>query len=119
MRGRGTDAITVVINTPGGEVVGGMDIVSQMRSLQRAGIEVRGHVMGDAASMGAVVLAACTVRSITGLSRLTWHGVVSFSFGDATDMRIQQREMDRITGSIAAILTASAKPGTRFANKAR
>jgi ATP-dependent protease ClpP protease subunit len=73
--------------------------------------------MGDAASMGAVVLAACTVRSMTSLSRLMWHGIVSFSFGDATDMRIQQRELDRMTSTIATILTASAKSGTRFANK--
>lgn len=118
MLGLGTEPITVVINTPGGEVVAGLDIVSQIRALQRAGIEVRGHVMGDAASMGAVVLAACSVRSMTSLSRLMWHGIVSFSFGDATDMRSQQRELDRMTATIAAILTATAKPGTRFANKA-
>jgi ATP-dependent protease ClpP protease subunit len=117
MLGRGTSPITLVINTPGGEVVAGMDMVSQIRALQRSGVEVRGHVMGDAASMGAVVLAACSVRSMTSLSRLMWHGIVSFSFGDATDMRSQQRELDRMTSSIAAILTATAKQGTRFANK--
>lgn len=118
MLGQGTEPITIIINTPGGEVVAGMDIVSQIRALQRAGIEVRGHVMGDAASLGAVVLAACSVRSMTSLSRLMWHGIVSFSFGDATDMRSQQRELDRMTSTIASILTATAKPGTRFANKA-
>lgn len=116
MLGHSVDPITIIINSPGGEVVSGLDIVSQIRSLQRAGVEVRGHVMGDAASMGAVILAACSVRSMTSLSRLMWHGIVSFSFGDATDMRSQQRELDRMTATIAAILTATAKPGTRFAN---
>jgi ATP-dependent protease ClpP protease subunit len=116
MLGRSVDPITIIINSPGGDVVAGLDIVSQIRSLQRAGVEVSGHVMGDAASMGAVILAACSVRSMTSLSRLMWHGIVSFSYGDATDMRSQQRELGRMTSTIAAILTATATPGTRFAN---
>lgn len=118
MLGSGREPITVIINSPGGEVVAGLDIVSQIRSLQRAGIEVRGHVMGDAASMAAVILAACSVRSATSLSRLMWHGVVTFTFGDQTDMKSQQRELERMTATIAGILTATAKPGTRYANPA-
>jgi ATP-dependent Clp protease, protease subunit len=118
MLGRSADPITVIINSPGGDVVAGLDIVSQIRSLQRAGVEVRGHVVGDAASMGAVVLAACSVRSMGSLGRLLWHGIVSLSFGDATDMKSQQKELDRMTATISAILTATARPGTRFANRA-
>jgi ATP-dependent protease ClpP protease subunit len=117
MLGQGTGPITVVINSPGGGVVSGLDIVSQIRSLGRAGVEVRGHVMGDAASMGAVILAACPVRSMTSLSRLMWHGIVSLTFGDQRDMRAQQREMERLTATIAGILTATAKPGTKWANR--
>jgi ATP-dependent Clp protease protease subunit len=117
MLGAGNGPITVVINSPGGDVVAGLDIVSQIRSLQRTGIEVRGHVMGDAASMGAVILAACSVRSMTSLSRLMWHGIVSFTFGDQRDMRAQQREIERMTTTIAAILTATARQGTKFANR--
>jgi ATP-dependent protease ClpP protease subunit len=118
MVGAGRDPITIIVNTPGGEVVSGLDIVSQIRSLQRDGIEVRGHVTGDAASMGAVILAACSVRSMTSLSRLMWHGIVSFTYGDQTDMKSQQRETERLTATIAGILTATARPGTRYANRA-
>lgn len=118
MLASGPDPITMVINSPGGGVIAGLDIVSQIRALQRAGIEVRGHVMGDAASMGAVILASCTVRSMTSLSRLMWHGVVSFTIGDQRDVRSQQREIARMTTTIASILTATAQPGTKFANKA-
>ncbi|HEY3548646.1 MAG TPA: ATP-dependent Clp protease proteolytic subunit [Propionicimonas sp.] len=118
MLGAGRDPITIIVNTPGGEVVSGLDIVSQIRSLQRAGIEVRGHVTGDAASMGAVILAACSVRSVTSLSRIMWHGIVSMTYGDQTDMRSGQKELGRLTATIAGILTATAKPGTRYANRA-
>lgn len=117
MLGAGAEPITIVINSPGGDVVAGLDIVSQIRSLQRARIEVRGHLMGDAASMSAVILAACSARSMTSLSRLMWHGIVSFTFGDQRDMRAQQREIERMTTTIAAILTAIAKSGTKFANR--
>jgi ATP-dependent protease ClpP protease subunit len=47
-----------------------------------------------------------------------WHGIVSFSWGDSTDMRSQQKELDRMTATVAAILTATARPGTKFANRA-
>jgi ATP-dependent protease ClpP protease subunit len=118
MLGASTTAeITVIINSPGGSVVEGFDIISQIRVLQRAGIEVRGHVQGDAASMAAVILAACSTRTATSLSRLMWHGIQSWSVGDMTDMRDQQRETQRMSDKLAAILTATAKPGTRFANK--
>jgi ATP-dependent Clp protease, protease subunit len=118
MLGSGREPITVIVNSPGGEVVAGLDVISQIRSIQRIGIEVRGHVMGDAASMAAVILAACCVRSATSLSRIMWHGVVSFTYGDQTDMKSQQRELERMTATIAKILTATAKPGTRYANPA-
>ena len=37
---------------------------------------------------------------------------------DLTDMREQQRETQRMADKLAAILTATAKSGTRYANKA-
>ena len=118
MLGAGLQPIQLIINSAGGSVVDGFDIVSQIRSLQRAGISVRGHVQGDAASMAAVIFASCSTRSMTSLSRLMWHGVQTFAVGDITDMREQQRETQRMADKLAAILTATAKPGTRYANKA-
>jgi ATP-dependent protease ClpP protease subunit len=118
MLGASTQPITVIINSPGGSVVDGFDVVSQIRTLQRAGVEVRGHVQGDAASMAAVVFAACSKRTMTSLSRAMWHGIQTFTIGDITDMREQQRETQRMSDKLAAILTATAKPGTKFSNKA-
>jgi ATP-dependent protease ClpP protease subunit len=68
--------------------------------------------------MAAVIFASCSTRSMTSLSRLMWHGVQTFAVGDITDMREQQRETQRMADKLAAILTATAKPGTRYANKA-
>ena len=45
---------------------------------------------------------------MTSLSRLMWHGIVSFSFGDQRDMRAQQREVERMSPTIAGILTSLA-----------
>ena len=116
MLGAGTDPITIVINSPGGSVIAGFDIVSQIRMLQRHGVEVRAHVQGDASSMAAVILAACQVRSMTSLSRLMWHGIQAGTRGDMTDMKEQQKEIARLAEKLAAILVGSAAEGSKFAN---
>jgi ATP-dependent Clp protease protease subunit len=110
------EPIEIIINSPGGEVVAGFDIVSTIRQLQRAGIEVQALVQGDASSMAAVILASCKVRSMTSLSRLMWHGIQFMSGGDMNDAADQRAEVSRMIDKLSAILIGSAKADSKYAS---
>jgi ATP-dependent Clp protease protease subunit len=108
MARRGKDPVSVVIDSPGGSVVDGLDIVSSIRGLQRAGIEVRASVHGEACSMGAVIAAACDTCAIDAHARIMWHGITMMTFGDRADQRAVQKENDRMAAALVSILVARA-----------
>ena len=66
------EAITLVINTPGGSITDGLALVDVIKSCP---CSVRGISLGIAASMGAVILASCTrgQRFVTEHSRVMLH----------------------------------------------
>ncbi len=64
------DAVLMTINTPGGDVNSGWRIVHLIRN---SPVPVHCLVDGQAASMGFVMLQACTTRGMTGESRLLAH----------------------------------------------
>ena len=99
------DEITFYINSPGGSISAGLAIYDAM---QLAKSEIRTVCMGQAASFGAVLLAAGTKgkRDIWENARVMIHQplIMGNMVGVASDIEIQAEEMLRIKGILNSIL---------------
>jgi len=99
------DEITLYINSPGGSISAGLAIYDAM---QFAKSDIRTVCMGQAASFGAVLLAAGTKgkRDIWENARVMIHQplIMGNMVGVASDIEIQAEEMLRIKGIMNNIL---------------
>ncbi len=95
--------ITFYINSPGGSVSAGMAIYDTMQYIK---CDIATLCMGQAASMGAVLLAAGTEGKRYALpnSRIMIHQPLGGFQGQATDIDIHAREMLRIRDDLNRIL---------------
>lgn len=98
--------INFYINSPGGSVTAGLAVYDTMRFLR---CQVATYCIGQAASMGAILLAAGEKgkRFVLNNSRILLHqplisGVLE---GPATDLDIQAKEIIRVRGRIYDILS--------------
>ncbi|NLN93230.1 MAG: ATP-dependent Clp protease proteolytic subunit [Candidatus Hydrogenedens sp.] len=87
--------INVYINSPGGSVTAGLAIYDTMQYIRP---EITTICIGQAASMGAVLMAAGTKgrRFALPYSRFLLHQIMGGVRGQATDIEIQAREIVRI-----------------------
>ncbi len=103
--GESGEDITIYINSPGGVISSGLAIYDAM---QYVNSPVKTVCMGQAASMGAVILCAGTKgkRIIWEHARVLLHQpLISGSmFGPASDIQIQAEEMLRIRDNLNDIL---------------
>ncbi|MGO9214166.1 MAG: ATP-dependent Clp protease proteolytic subunit [Syntrophales bacterium] len=92
------------LNTPGGNVSSGMAIYDTMRYIIPSVCTV---CMGQAASMGALLLAAGEKGRRTALphSRILIHQPLGGFYGQATDVDIQAREILRMKEELNVILS--------------
>src|SRR5271157_3366463 len=92
------------LNTPGGNVSSGMAIYDTMRYIRPSVCTV---CMGQAASMGALLLAAGEKGRRTALphSRILIHQPLGGFYGQATDVDIQAREILRMKEELNVILS--------------
>jgi ATP-dependent Clp protease protease subunit len=95
--------ISFYLNTPGGVVSAGLAIYDTMQYLRPS---VHTICMGQAASMGALLLAAGEKgkRSALPNSRILIHQPLGGSQGQATDIGIQAKEILRLKQDLNAIL---------------
>lgn len=95
--------IQVYINSPGGSVTAGLAIYDTMQHLS---CNVATYCVGQAASMGAVLLAAGTKGKRFSLphSRIMIHQPWGGAEGTATDITIQAAEINRLKGILNGIL---------------
>ena len=95
--------ISIYINSPGGVITAGMAIYDTM---QFVGCTVRTYCLGQAASMGAVLLAAGTKgqRFVLPNSRILIHQPMGGARGTATDISIQAEEILRMRARLNEIL---------------
>ena len=96
--------ITIYINSPGGVITSGLAIYDTMRHINA---DVSTVCVGQAASMGALLLAAGTKGKRYSLpnSRIMIHQPLGGAQGQATDVLIQAREMERIKTLVNEILS--------------
>ncbi len=95
--------ISVYINSPGGSVTAGLAIYDTMQFVH---CDVATYCVGQAASMGALLLTAGTKgkRHILPNARVMMHQPWGGTQGDATDITIQAEEMKRIKQKINELL---------------
>ena len=95
--------ISIYINSPGGVITSGMAIYDTM---QFVGCNVATYCLGQAASMGAVLLAAGTKgkRFVLPNSRFLIHQPIGGARGTATDISIQAEEILRMRSRLNEIL---------------
>lgn len=95
--------ITFYINSPGGAVTAGMAIYDTMQFIK---CDVATLCMGQAASMGAVLLAAGTAGKRYSLpnSRIMIHQPLGGFQGQATDIDIHAKEILRVRDDLNGIL---------------
>jgi ATP-dependent Clp protease protease subunit len=97
--------IEFYINSPGGSVSAGMAIYDTMQMLQ---CEIWTYCVGQAASMGAVLLAAGTKGKRFALpnARIMIHQPLGGTEGSATDISIHAQEILRIRDNLNRILAS-------------
>lgn len=95
--------ISIYINSPGGVVTAGMAIYDTMQFVK---CPITTYCMGQAASMGAVLLAAGTKGKRYALpnSRIMIHQPLGGAQGQATDIEIQTKEILRMKKRLNEIL---------------
>ncbi|MEI6083010.1 MAG: ATP-dependent Clp endopeptidase proteolytic subunit ClpP [Verrucomicrobiota bacterium] len=99
-----TKDINIYINSPGGSVTAGLAIYDTMQFLK---CDVNTYCLGQAASMGAVLLAAGTKGKRFGLpnARIMIHQPWGGFQGQASDIAIQAKETLRIKDRLNEILS--------------
>ena len=100
--GRNQD-IKMYINSPGGSVTAGLAIYDTMQLVEP---DIATYCLGQAASMGAVLLTAGTAGKRFALphSRVMIHQPSGGTGGTAKDMEIQVTEIMKMKGQLEAIL---------------
>jgi ATP-dependent Clp protease, protease subunit len=102
--------ITMYVNSPGGSVVAGLAILDVMAYVK---CDVQTVCVGQASSMGAVLLASGTKgkRNILPNSRVMIHQPHGGAGGTSRDIEIQAAEIVKMRGTLNQILAdASGKP---------
>lgn len=97
--------ISLYINSPGGSVTAGMAIYDTMQFLK---CDVATYCVGQAASMGAVLLAAGAAGKRYALpnARIMIHQPWGGAQGQASDIHIQAQEILRLKDSLNGILAS-------------
>ena len=100
--------ISIYINSPGGVVTAGLAIYDTMQFLK---CDITTYCVGQAASMGAVLLAAGTAGKRFALpnARIMIHQPLGGAQGQASDINIQAREIMRIKQILNTILAGHSK----------
>lgn len=96
--------IQLFINSPGGHVTAGLAIYDTIRFL---GCDVNTYCIGQAASMGALLLAAGTKGKRKALphSRIMIHQPSGGMMGTSSDLKLQAAEILRLKDYLARILS--------------
>lgn len=101
-------SVNIYINSPGGSVTAGLAIYDTIQFLK---CDVATYCVGQASSMGAILLAAGTQgkRSALPNSRIMIHQPWGGAKGQATDIQIQAQEILRLKDSLTDILVKHSK----------
>lgn len=115
--------IEIVLNTPGGQVIQGLALFDEIRTLSEVhGHEVTTRVRGYAASMGAVLLQAGDKRIVGAESYIMIHEISSGSMGKLHEMENDvetSKMLNKRLFDIMARRTGGRYTGTKLYAKAK
>ena len=103
LEGQSEEEITMYINSPGGVITAGMAIYDTMNFIIP---NIKTVCIGQAASMGSFLLSAGTKGRRFSLphSNIMIHQPLGGAQGQATDIKIQAAEMDRVKAELNGLL---------------
>ena len=96
--------VTVVFNSPGGEVINGLALFDTLRGYDKRGTPIRTVCMGTAASMAGVLLQAGRVRVVTPNSYFLIHEIQSGGRGSLEEMKNNVAFLDKLNARTSEIL---------------
>jgi len=96
--------ITIVFNTPGGDIIDGLGLFDHLRHLDQNGTPITTVALGYAASMGAVLLQAGSTRIVSPNSFLMIHEASYGTAGKTSDMEDDVTLMKRMQEKLLKIL---------------
>lgn len=94
--------INLHINSPGGDVQGGINIANALRAEQAKGRTVHTHVDGLAASIASVIAMAGSKVFMADNALMMVHDPFSYAVGNATELRKEADVLDTMRGQIIA-----------------
>jgi len=98
------EPIKVVLNSVGGDVYAGLLIHDTIRRLVHQGIEVEVEARGLAASMGCIILQAGSKRTASKATRLMFHEISTWTFGEVTKVEDRAEELRKLNDSLRDII---------------
>lgn len=110
LSGESTDPINLIINSPGGSVPAGLQLVEAVHIAQARGVTVRCTVTTLAASMAFILLSECDERYALANSLLLFHPARAFVFMGALkaeDARYMAEELEAINLDMIDLMEGS------------
>lgn len=104
MAAKSSDPITIWLNSPGGYVVDGLALFDYIISLRETGIEINTVVLGEAASMGGILLQAGTKRYVGASAHILIHEVSAGAIGKASEIEDELAYIERLQKRLVSIL---------------
>jgi ATP-dependent Clp protease protease subunit len=105
-------AVTIIFNSPGGEVIDGLALFDYLRGVARRGTPVVTACSGMAASMAGVLLQAGSKRIVNPNAYFMMHQVASGGGRQVKSLEQQQQAtawLDRLNDRLVSILAASGR----------
>jgi len=96
--------ITILINSPGGNLIDGLALFDHLKQLEASGTHVTTSCLGYAASMGAVLMQAGSHRVIGRNAYLMIHEVAYGTAGKTSEMEDDVNLMKRLQANTLSIL---------------
>jgi len=100
----GFEPVTILLNSPGGDVFDGLLLFDSLLELRQAGVPVIVKVRGLAASMGSILSQAGTERIISRNSWLMIHEPSTITWGKAGDIKREADLMVKLHKQLSAVL---------------
>jgi ATP-dependent protease ClpP protease subunit/archaellum component FlaC len=93
------DKATIEINSPGGDVIAGLEMANMIKNSKA---EITAHIVGVAASMASVIACACDKIKMEEASFLMIHNPWTITQGDAQSLRHEAEVLDNMRSAMIA-----------------
>ncbi len=101
--------ITIIINSPGGNVIAGMQLYDYIRMISRQGHHITTMALGMAASMGGILLQAGDTRVMGRETYILVHEVASVAWGKMGEIEDEVEFLHKIQDRILGIFADRTK----------